>query len=329
MSQAKVPEETSFDFAVPGHLDHLRLPQVLAQQFPQLSPNTIFRLIGAGKVWVNQELAQADLVVRRGMQVTILLREGKREPAEARPDVKVLYENAALILIDKPAGMVVVPERHQRSCPLMESLGRRFEEAGEAQARPRIVHRLDRDTSGVLLVAKTLESQRWLTSQFMDQVVEKRYLAVVEGEVAEETGSIDLCIGPVGHRSTEMRASPLSGRKSRTDFRVSERFRGYTLLEVLPRTGRTHQVRVHLAAIGHALAVDPLYGPRSEIFLSSLKRGYRASGEASERPVIDRTTLHAASIGFRPDESSEPMRIEAPPPRDFQYLLRVLRKYRQ
>jgi 23S rRNA-/tRNA-specific pseudouridylate synthase len=181
----------------------------------------------------------------------------------------------------------------------------------------------------VLIVAKSLDAQKWLTLQFMENQVEKHYLALVEGEVQEETGNVDLRIKPASRRSTRMKATETAGRESWTEYRAVERFRGYTLLDVRPKTGRTHQVRVHLSAIGHPLAIDDMYGRKTELYLSDLKRNYHPPKDRPEPPIMDRLTLHADSVRFRPGPDAEHLQIDAPLPKDFGHLLRCLRKYRR
>ena len=326
------PEETAetpIDLTVPTRFSGLRLSRFLISHFPRLGPTSAQRLIRSGKVEVNGETVWQDAALHTNARVTVHLRESKTDPLGVNIELTVLHEDPQLIVINKPVGEVVVPARNEKRCRLLEALVSHLGEDKESEIGPRVVHRLDRDTTGALVFAKTLEAQRWLSSQFSDNLILKKYLAVVEGTVYEEEGSIDLKIRPAKRRSTEMKTSETVGRDALTEYRVAERFRGYTLLEVYPKTGRTHQVRVHLSAIGHPLAIDPMYGTVSEISLSQMKRNYRPSKTRPEAPVIDRLTLHAQSLKFHPSSESEPLEIEAPLPVDFERFLRCLRKYRK
>lgn len=326
----EIPDPGEMPVELPVHSRHseMRLVSFVAQQLPNFSRKTVFRLLELGKVRVNGTPAVEDLVLQSGNVVTLRVRSRDTDPTRSPVSLDILHETPEFIVLNKPAGEVVVPERESDFCPLLEALRRHFEDAGESEAAPRIVHRLDRDTTGVLIVAKTLDAQRWLTSQFQEQQVEKKYLAVVEGEVQGEADRIELKIRPESKRSTKMITSATGGRDSVTRYQVAERFRSYTLLEVFPETGRTHQVRVHLAAIGYPLAADPMYGTQGELLLSQLKRGYRPAKDRPEPPVIARCSLHAASIRFRPSEGAATVQFEAPIPKDLDYLLRCLRKYR-
>ncbi|HHT9132644.1 MAG TPA: RluA family pseudouridine synthase, partial [Candidatus Tripitaka californicus] len=192
--------------------------------------------------------------------------------------------------------------------------------------RPRLVHRLDKDTSGVLLVAKDPEAERHLSGQFEDRVVEKEYVALVDGRVEREEATINLPLEETTRG--KMRPNP-RGKEAVTQYRIQERFDGFTLLKLMPKTGRTHQIRVHLKAIGHPLSIDPLYGNRSAIFLSSLKADYKPKKGQTETPIISRLTLHAHKITFEPLPGVGKITAEAPMAEDMDRLIRVLRKYRK
>ena len=172
------------------------------------------------------------------------------------------------------------------------------EEAAPLELRLRAVHRLDKNTTGALVVAKHLEAERALRGAFEEDRVHKTYLALVEGEHPLGDGEeeeIDLALGPDEKRSGRMVVDP-AGKPARTRIAVEQRFRGFTWLVCRPLTGRTHQIRVHLSATGFPLAVDPVYGRRNELLLSNVKAGYRAKRGRPERPLISRLTLHAAAI---------------------------------
>lgn len=329
-TEAKHAEnEGPVELSVPPRFAGLRLTRFLESRFPRLGRTSAFKLIRLGKVQVNGQPVEEDRALEAGEWVTVVLRESKTDPLGISIPLEILHEDRNVLVINKPAGEVVVHERGERRCRLLVALADHFRESGPEEAEPRVVHRLDRDTSGALIIAKNRETQKWITQQFMENLVEKRYLALVEGEIYEDTGSVDLKIRPASRRSTRMRTSKTVGRDALTEYRVIERFRGHTLLEARPRTGRTHQIRVHLRAIGHPLAIDTMYGTSQELYLSNLKRNYRRPKNRPEPPIMDRLTLHATSIRFQTAPGEEPMEIEAPLPDDFSHLLRCMRKHRK
>jgi RluA family pseudouridine synthase len=189
-----------------------------------------------------------------------------------------------------------------------------------------VVHRIDAGTSGIVLFAQTAAAHRELCRQFARHQVEKIYLAIVKGEVSEETLTIQRPIAVNSRRPGAMMISR-RGKAAITEVRVLERFRGFTLIEAKPQTGRQHQIRVHLQAVGHPLLVDPLYGQSENFFLSSIKRNFYLKKGETETPLIRRLTLHASSLRFLHPERQELMTLSAPEPKDFQTVIKNLRKY--
>jgi RluA family pseudouridine synthase len=228
----------------------------------------------------------------------------------AKP-LTLLHVDADLIAVDKPAGVLSVPGRGDD--PSLFELIRALPEFA-ADEPLRIVHRLDRDASGVIVFARTLAAQRGLVRQFMDRRVEKTYYALVSGYVLEG-GEVDLPIF-YNKRSGQMEVSPRRGKPSCTRYSIAQRVAGNTLLECVPLTGRTHQIRLHMAAIGHPLTVDPVHGGGSAVLLSAYKPDYHASKRHAERPLIDRLTLHAARLAFEHPCAGEHMTLEAALPKD-------------
>jgi 23S rRNA pseudouridine955/2504/2580 synthase/23S rRNA pseudouridine1911/1915/1917 synthase len=235
--------------------------------------------------------------------------------------IDVLFEDEDLLVVDKPAGVLSVPGR-QGGISIREVLAA----SSGSEEPPLIVHRLDRETSGVLVLARTTLAQQGLAQQFEDRQVSKEYLALVVGSPEDESGLIHASIAPHPRVSGKMVVNESKGKASQTRWRVVERLGGVTLLRCQPLTGRQHQIRVHLKLIGLPLLVDPLYGESSAFYLSSVKPDYQFSSRHEERPLIDRLTLHAEAIEFTHPRSAEEMRVEAPLPKDFQATLTQLRK---
>lgn len=241
-------------------------------------------------------------------------------PPPGRQPITLLHVDAALVAIDKPPGVLSAPGRSAHAT--VAGLLRGRPELADNPAL-RIVHRLDKEASGVLLYARTLAAQRHLVAQFAARRVEKVYLALVQGYVAAEEGAVDLGL-VYDRRGNRVRAVAGRGRPARTLYRVLERVAGNTVLECRPVTGRLHQVRAHLAALGHPLTVDPLYGGGQAVFLSQYKAGYRASRRRPERPLIDRLTLHSLRITLEHPETGRPLTLEAPLPKDLAATIRQL-----
>lgn len=235
----------------------------------------------------------------------------------------VVYEDAHLLVVDKPPGLSTVPGR---SGP--ESLITTLRESGRPGARElRLVQRLDKDTSGVVVVARTLEAQRALSEQFSRAAVHKVYLALVTGRPDDERGTTNAAISIRTDGSGLVCIDPQRGKPAITDWEVIETFRGFSLLRCQPRTGRTHQVRIHLAHAGCPLAVDPQYGGGQRLVLSEIKTGYRPSRRHPERPLLARLSLHADTITFGHPATAKQVTFRAAPPNDLAVTIKQLRKY--
>lgn len=257
---------------------------------------------------------------------------GEADVQQVKPKIlDIIYQDDHLVAINKPAHLACIPGRAEPECVvglLAAQLGLPCK--GEADPRLRVVHRLDKDTTGVLLFAKDIESQRALSNQFQNNLVRKEYMALVIGRPFEGQGEIDAPLMPdravVGKMAVNKRGKPAVTR-----WKLEQAFRGVSLMRAFPQTGKTHQIRVHLKHIGHPLAVDELYGPPVDergagLFLSQFKRGYRTGKDGSERPLIARLTLHAEKLTFtHPDGRS--IQLTAPLPKDFRATLNMLGKY--
>lgn len=251
----------------------------------------------------------------------------------------ILYEDDAVVAFDKPSGLLVAPDRWDKSREHLMGLVR-------ARLGPRIanVHRLDAPTSGVLLCAKTKEALDFLSGQFQAKAVQKIYLAlavILPPERAmkvlpalrgadgglPESFQVELSLGEDADRPGRMRVfRGRGGKRSLTRFRVLEAFGRFVWLECAPETGRTHQIRVHLAAVGAPILNDDAYGdPTEQLLLSGLKRGYK--GRAEERPLVARLALHASAVTFLHPSTGQPFSVSAPLPKDLSVALKYLRKF--
>jgi len=231
----------------------------------------------------------------------------------------ILFDDTAMIAFNKPAGLPVIPERWHPEWPCLRRI------VHERLNIPIfVVHRLDAGTSGLILFAKNEAAHRELCRQFAQHQVEKTYLALVKGEVIEDTITIQRALAP--HRPGVMMIAR-NGKPSTTMIRVLERFRGVTLVAAQPQTGRQHQIRVHLQALGHPLLVDPIYSQTEAFFLSAIKSGFHLKKGETEQPLIRRLTLHASSLRFHHPEQKEFITLIAPEGKDFQAVVRNLRKY--
>lgn len=235
--------------------------------------------------------------------------------------IEVIYEDEDFIVLNKPAGVLTIPDRFSKSLPnlygiLTEKYGRIF-----------VVHRLDKETSGVICFAKNEEAHSDLSEKFEEHDVNKVYLALITGHLRNKEGRIDIPLSENPKIPGTMRVDYDAGKRSITEYKVLEEFENYSLVEVRPLTGRMHQIRVHFKAIGHPLAIDSVYGNKNEIFLSEIKKKYKAKEDEPEKPLMSRLTLHALKLGFFHFRKKEYIEFEAKLPRDFESLLKQLRKY--
>lgn len=295
----------------------VRLDKFLSDRVPELSRSAAQRLITRGRVSVNGDLVKPSYKVSQGDQVVVLLPED--EPVAPRPEIvplQIVYEDQALLVVDKPAGMVVHPAPGHSGGTLVNALLAHCPELAVGDdERPGIVHRLDRDTSGLILVAKSEKVRRALQRQFKERQVQKAYLALLDGHLQPAWGRIEAPVGRDPHHRQRM-AVQAGGREAITEYHLLEQFAQgvgpvageYTLVEAEPLTGRTHQIRVHFGSIGHPVVGDSVYGRRK----CSLP--------------LPRHFLHAWRLGFRHPLTDEQMALESPLPEDLASLLELLRR---
>lgn len=303
---------------IPGELAGLRLDQALAQLFPAYSRARLQQWIRAGEVRVNAQQRRARDKVQGGesVEITAVLKpEGAWQSEPITLDV--VYEDDALLVINKPAGLVVHPGAGNPQGTLLNAL---LHHAPELNTVPRagIVHRLDKDTSGLLMVARTLPAQKALVKQLHARSVQREYDAVVVG-VMTAGGRIEAALGRHPVQRTRMAvAREGSGKAAITHYRVAQRFRAHTRIRVQLETGRTHQIRAHMAHIRHPIVGDPVYGGRL-----ALPAG---CGEALKQTLraFKRQALHAATLGLEHPVTGEAMQWSVPPPADMRHLISVL-----
>ena len=298
------PPARTVSLTLPADAAGTRLDRAVADRFPEHSRTAVASWIEAGRVVVDGRVLPGKTRVKGGERVVVDVpppRATELVP-EARP-LAVLHEDAALLVLDKPSGLTVHPGSGRRDGTLANALVHHLRDlptVGGAD-RPGIVHRLDKDTSGVMLVAKTEPAHRALSRAFAAREVHKEYLAVVHGQVEGQAGRIELPLGRSSAGRTRMAVRDSGGRAAVTDWRVEERLPLHTVVRCLPVTGRTHQIRVHWRAQGHPIVHDPLYGWKS------------SPGE----DVAGRLLLHAHRISFAHPTTGEPVSFEAPVPPDF------------
>jgi 23S rRNA pseudouridine1911/1915/1917 synthase len=288
----------------------MRFDQALARMFPEHSRSRLAAWVKDGLVTLDHERVDAKRKVWGGERVSVALQPEARDTAAAAEAIAldIVYEDAALLVLNKPAGLVVHPGSGNWQGTLLNGL-LHHHPALAGIPRAGIVHRLDKDTSGLLVVAKTLEAQTDLVRQLQARSVVREYLALVHGKL-DRDASVD---APIGRHQTQRTRMAVTehGRAARTHYRVLERFARATLLECKLDTGRTHQIRVHMQSIGHPLVGDPVY---------------RAGRGSAEGPLASfkRQALHAYRLGLTHPTSGAHMQWEAPIPADMQALLREL-----
>jgi 23S rRNA pseudouridine1911/1915/1917 synthase len=286
-----------------------RLDRYLVAIQENISRTTAQQMVAEGAVLVNGRLSKPGYMLRIGDEVQVLQIVARPYTGTAKPQplaLDVIYEDSDLLVVNKAAGMVVHPAPGHSDDTLVNALLAYYPDLQGCEGlRPGIVHRLDKDTSGVLVIAKNAETQAALIEQMKQHKVIKRYLALVDGVVSLDQGSIDAPIGRDPRHRQQMAITAVAGREARTHFRVLERFHRHTLLLVQLETGRTHQIRVHLQAIGHPVVGDPVYG----------------ASKARGKITLNRQFLHACQLTFTHPRTGKIIDVEAPLPADLEAVL--------
>jgi 23S rRNA pseudouridine1911/1915/1917 synthase len=306
-------DSTSIEVVVSGNDARLRLDQFLAKRLPEYSRSRLQQLIRSGFVRLNEQATRPRQIVRSGDKINLI--EPLVEKIEAVPEpipLDVLFEDDDLIVINKPAGLTVHPGAGQREHTLVNALLSHCTTLSGigGKERPGIVHRLDKETSGCLVVAKNDVAHRELSRQFAARTVEKIYLALVAGKLRKAAGIIDEKIGRHPVRRQRMQVTSLRGRTATTEYRAIRSSDQATLIECRLHSGRTHQIRVHLHHLGHPVLGDKIYAPR---FAKNFRR----------------QMLHAWRLGFRHPRTGDWRDFEAPLPVDFATAVKVTIKSQQ
>ncbi len=301
------------EFEVKEENEKQRLDAFLSQAIPEFSRSHIKRLIDEDQVWINEKREKASYKVKVKDKVSIFIPQPKKLKIEPEPiPLDIIYEDADIIVINKPQGMVVHPAVGNESGTLVNALLYHCEgqlSGINGVVRPGIVHRLDKDTSGVMMVAKTNSAHLHLADQIKARTVKKIYLGLVHGNIKTDQGIID---APIGRHPVERKRMAVVQQHSRhaiTHFKVRERFGDYSFMELALETGRTHQIRVHMAYIHHPIVCDPVYGPKKEKF--------NLSGQF----------LHAHILGFDHPKTKNYMEFKVSLPAEMERILSSLKPY--
>ena len=291
----------------------LRLDRFLSEELEDHSRSFLQKLIKEGLVTVDGKPVKANYRLSAGQQVSVQVREPEEvniEPQEMPLDI--LYEDGDVCIVNKPKGMVVHPAAGHYRDTLVNGIMYHCQDSLSGingSLRPGIVHRIDKDTTGALIICKNDKAHSCIAEQLKEHSITRRYRAIIIGNLSEDEGTVDAPIGRHPTQRKKMAVNRNNGKRAVTHYRVLARFRGYTYIECRLETGRTHQIRVHMASIGHPLLGDTVYGPAKQAY-----------------PSLEGQTLHAMVIGFVHPTTGAYMEFEAPLPAYFAELLQKLPK---
>ena len=298
-----------FELEITAEENGTRLDSYLAEELEGISRSYLQKLIGEGLIPVNQKTVKANYKVKTGD--TLLVQIPEAAPVDIQPepmDLDIVYEDSDLLIVNKPVGLVVHPAHGHYSGTLVNGLLAHCTDLSgiNGKMRPGIVHRIDKDTSGLLMIAKNDLAHQHLAEQLKAHSIKRAYYALVQGVISEPAGLVDAPIGRHEIDRKKMAVTFKNSKEARTHYYVKERFAKNTFIECRLETGRTHQIRVHMAYLGHPLVGDPLYGTR--------KNNLDFPGQA----------LHAYALGFVHPRTGEELYFEAPIPEHFQSVLKTL-----
>ena len=326
-------------FQVGTSIKERRLDKYLHGRFSNFSRVMLQEVIKQGTVKVNGKIAKPSLKLNPSDKIEMTLPDlPSKEILPEDIPLNIIYEDSDLIILNKPADMIVHPARGNTHGTLVNALAHHYDKlsSGLGELRPGIVHRLDKNTTGVMVVTKNDIAQWKVAKQFERRQVNKTYLAVVHGtpELTADRVQAPLGIHPKIREKYAIR--PEIGKEAITFYEVVESFRGFSLLKLSPKTGRTHQIRVHLSYIKHPIVADDMYGGKL-IYPWQLQDGCHglparentAKMAVPQNPIINRVALHASTLEFKHPTTEEMVKFEAPLPEDMQRLLDMLRKYRK
>lgn len=323
--QQEAPQIKELTFDIKKVFEDKRIDRYLASRLPDYSRTFLQKLVKEGAVLVNGRIVKSSYDIQKGDLISVhvpVLEESKIVPEDIPIDI--VYEDDYLMLINKPYDMVVHPAGGHPSGTLVNALAFHCQNLSQVNGplKAGIVHRLDRDTSGIMLTIKSDAVHSHIAMQFEKRYVKKEYIAVVEGELMLDSDEISL---PIGRHKTDPQKMAVRydiGREAVSIYEVIERFHGYTLVKVMPKTGRTHQIRVHMRAIGHPVVADFMYSSQESCYLSDLLQKEREPGEL---PIIERQALHAHRIEFFHPIQNKKMEFEVNMPKDISVLVNALR----
>ncbi len=319
-------QKQTVSIAVGRSVRQRRIDNYLHKRFSNFSRVQLQKMIKDGDVKLNGQAVKRSSKISPGDQIVLILPEvKKREILPEDIPLDIIYEDESIIVINKQAGIIVHPARGNTHGTLVNALVHHTNKlsSGLGELRPGIVHRLDRNTTGVMVAAKNDKAQGKIAKQFQNRVVQKHYLAVVHGVPQLHSDRIKAPLGVHPRRREKYSIRPDVGKEAVTFYEVLEEFRGYALLKLSPKTGRTHQLRVHLSYIKHPIVADDMYGGKI-VYPWQLAD----KKPAVEDPIINRPALHANFLKFRHPETDKFVTFESALPEDMKGLLELLRKYR-